>query len=83
MKLYSIKDMKGDFKPVCCFSNDDVVIRYIPYFLENDEIMKRYPGDFAIYRVGDFDFSSGTIVPEATPVYICSMNERKDDDNLA
>lgn len=84
MKLYVIKDMKGDFRTqIFCYPNDDQILRIIPYLKQQDELMARYPEDFAIYRIGDFDFESGDIIPEL-PNYICLLSEeRKENEKLA
>lgn len=84
MKLYVIKDMKGDFRTqIISAPNDEQVIRLIPYFKQSDELIQRYPEDFALYCVGDFDFSSGDIIP-MIPNYICLLSEeRKENEKLA
>lgn len=75
MNIYCIKDMKGNFHSLLMtIANDDIARRYIPSMLDEcDPIVKRYPQDFVLYRLGTFDFVSGTIVPENTPVYIADM----------
>lgn len=74
MNLYAVKDMKGDFNStIISVQNDDMAKRTIPYIAESNELYKRYPEDFVLYRIGTFDFASGTITPEALPVFISDL----------
>lgn len=81
MMLYSIKDIKGDFSHVITFANDDQARRNLVFLLNTNELYKRYPSDFIVYRVGRFDFDSGRIDPENTPVYLCDLGEIKEESN--
>lgn len=75
INLYVIKDMKGDFQTmVYSFPNDEIAKRTIPVIKEQSELIRRYPTDFVFYRVGSFDFESGHIDAENTPVYICDLS---------
>lgn len=81
INLYVIKDNLQDFESVIfSFNNDDVARRSIPYLIKHNELMERYPNDFALYRVGSFNFKSGHIDAENTPVFICSMAERNNNE---
>lgn len=73
MMLYSIKDNKGNFSAIITFNNDEVAKRNLVFLLDQDALYKRYPEDFSLFRTGSFDFESGIITAENTPVYICSL----------
>lgn len=81
MKLYVIKDNLQDYESaIYSFTNDDSARRAIPMLVEHNPLMSRYPNDFSLYRVGEFNFESGHIDSENTPVFICSMAERREND---
>lgn len=81
MNLYVVKDNLQDFKSqIFTAPNDDYMRRLIPEICKYDELMTRYPNDFTLYRVGQLNFESGIITPEITPVFICSMAERRTDE---
>lgn len=84
MKIYAIKDMKGDFgTQLFVLSNNDQAIRTIPYIKQQSELMQRYPEDFALYCLGDYNFDSGAIKSDL-PEYVCLLSEeRKNNENLA
>lgn len=73
MQIYSIKDLKGDFTAVFCLPNDEYAVRSLPMMAKSNELYARYPEDFALYRVGTFDFESGIIAAESTPVFIANF----------
>lgn len=73
--MYVIKDMKGNFDGhILSCPNDDAVRRLVPFIVEGNEMYKRYPSDFVVYRIGAFDCVSGTINAENTPVFVCDLD---------
>lgn len=84
MKIYSIKDNKGDFNSqLLTFPNDGQAKRAVPYIVQNNELMKRYPQDFTLYAVGEFDFESGHIKPYETVMFCCNLSEGDENADLA
>lgn len=84
ISLYSIKDMKSDFgNAILSFPNDESAKRAVMFVREQNELYKRCPSDFVLYRVGDFDFESGNIVPCNSPVYVCDMTFGGNDEDMA
>lgn len=78
MKLYSIYDrVSGLYSVPLCMQNDGVAKRNFPYICENDPQFKMFPGDLELYYIGDYNTSSGAIVPVDKPVFIMRY-ERED-----
>lgn len=74
INLYVIKDVKGDYNTmVFSFPNDETCKRSIPFIKESQELYKRYPEDFVMYRIGMLDHESGNITPEPVPVFIFDL----------
>lgn len=79
VNLYVIKDVKGNFNSaVMSFPNDDIAKRSVPFMVEQNETFRRYPEDFVVFRIGQFNYESGIIDPESTPVYICDLTFGKE-----
>lgn len=79
INVYCIKDMKGDFNAqLLSFPNDDSARRAVPFISQQSELYQRYPDDFVLYRVGQFDFTAGVVIPESTPVYITDLTFGKE-----
>lgn len=79
MMLYSIKDLKGTFSAVFSFANDDVAKRNLVFIIEGNQLYQRYPEDFALYRVGSFEFESGIIEALPTPLFVCNLPTGKEE----
>jgi len=70
--LYSVYDSKSSsFCNPFSEQNDQTALRSFT-FAANDPSLDigRYPADFTLFRIGSFDFESGTIQAEATPLNI-------------
>lgn len=53
--------------------NDAVAIRQFSVVVNHEEgMVKKFPEDYALYRVGIFDMMTGIIVPENYPVEVAS-----------
>lgn len=66
-KIYSILDSKaGAFAPPFFLANDQVAIRSVAA-ARNDPngLMGRFPDDFKLFCIGDFDDEIGTVVPQS------------------
>lgn len=74
ISVYAIKDVKSDFgNTLLSFPNDDTAKRATMFIREQQELYRRCPTDFVLYRIGDFDYESGAFVPCSTPVYVCDL----------
>lgn len=65
LKLYSIRDNKsGVYQAPSHAVNDVVVMRSLQTVLrEGNNLLSRYPGEFDLYQVAEFDDESGTAMP--------------------
>lgn len=59
--------------------NDAVAVRQFSVVVNHEDgMIKKYPEDYALYRVGVFDMTTGIIIPEDYPVEVASgLNLRK------
>jgi len=69
---YTILDTKSKiYNQPHFLINDAVAIRQFQLVTQDkDSIISKYPEDFRLYRVGQFDMLTGKIVPEEAPVEI-------------
>lgn len=66
LKVYSLLDRKlAEFGNLVLSPNDEAVVRSLRELLEKggETMMSRYPEDFALYRVGEWDPVYGVVVP--------------------
>lgn len=73
VNLYSIRDKKASmFLSLAQDTNDETAIRNFTYAMNNSgNIYAFAPSDFALYRIGEFDTSTGLITPLAVNELIC------------
>lgn len=63
-KIYSIKDTKGSFLEPMIAQNDAVATRNIRGIVNSGKgLLAQYPEDFELWRIGEFDETTGIIVP--------------------
>lgn len=67
--LYAIRDMSaGVFTAPTVDINDKCAIRNFEQAMSNSNGMMHFrPSDFALYKIGDFDYESGLVIP-ITPI---------------
>lgn len=71
--IYTYRDTKVGFLMPQCDQNDGTAIRGFSYAVNNNEGMMNFsPKDFDLYKIGEFDTDTGVIIPEATPILVCS-----------
>ena len=71
-KLYSVYDKKADvYSPIMQFDNDVSAVRnFQQACAQNDSLLSRYPDDFRLDYVGDFDSKLGILYPINAPKVI-------------
>ena len=75
MNVYSINDMKAEAFNLPFFSeNHGTAIRSVQVQLEQDEKMRSFAEDFAIYCVGSFDVGTGRLTPR-DPEHVVDCRE--------
>lgn len=66
--VYCIKDVKaGSFQPgLYVFPTDGLAVRALtsPRALDQLGLVKDYPGDFDLYRLGDFSVDTGALTSD-------------------
>lgn len=75
--LMSIRDVKADnFTSVWQSDNIATAMRtFVDVAHDAQSFVCRYPEDFGLYRLGEFDSTTGVIIPEPQPVHIMSGDE--------
>lgn len=65
MKLYSIFDAKANTfcAPFECVSNGVAIRQLMDLVSDAKTTVSKYPEDFSLYFVGDFDTDSGALLP--------------------
>lgn len=60
--MYSIRDAKVGFMTPTIDQNDSAAARNFEHAVLNAaSLMNSHPGDYALYRIGEFDTESGAI----------------------
>lgn len=72
MKCFTVFDRKGgEFGPLVTFISELSCLRfYTTEVREGNGLLSRFPQDFAIYYVGDWDVHKGVITANPAPVHI-------------
>lgn len=62
--MYSIRDAKVGFLTPTIDQNDAAAARNFEHAVLNAaSLMNSHPGDYALYKIGEFDTESGAVVP--------------------
>ncbi len=77
MKLYSVHDAKGNFYDVPrVFRNAGEAARaFETTCKQSDTAWNKYPADFTIVELGDWDADSGTIMPYDKHLHIARASD--------
>lgn len=72
VKAYCVLDVKSKIYNTPMFLINDAVAQRQFEVIVNDgnSIISKFPEDYRLYRVGEFDMLSGLITPEKAPVEI-------------
>ena len=70
MLVFAVYDKKmGEYGPPVAVSHVIEAERWFDSLVNGEGVVSRYPEDFALYRIGDYDAASGTMTAQA-PVFI-------------
>ncbi len=70
MKIYSIFDKKAVvYSPLMTFENDTYAMREFEH-IASSGLVSRYPSDFALYCVGEFDDKVGLLTSFEVPKFV-------------
>ena len=70
--IYAIKDAKSSFMPCTVDTNDATAIRNFEHAVRQpDSLLASHPNDFALYKVGAFDNTTGVVTPSVEPIQLC------------
>lgn len=59
MEMYSIKDRLQNFIPPVPFANEQIAQRWYKEMLSENLTMKMSPGDFGLWKLGEWDSDTG------------------------
>ena len=72
--LYSIKDSRvGLYEPPFAFSHEGQATRFWTDVVNDPEKRSaacRYPNEFALHKIGEFDSETGEVLQESPPVFV-------------
>lgn len=73
--LYSIRDIHTGFMTPMIDQNDMAAKRNFAHaVMQSSSLMNSHPGDYVLYRIGEFDTDAGKIV-SCLPDQVCSATE--------
>lgn len=81
--IYSIKDTKAEvFLPPFYVRNNGEAIRVFDDCVQNpDTNLAKHPEDFYLFKLGEFDQDSGSLIPSACPESLASAMDFKKENN--
>ena len=73
--IYAVRDVKADaFMQIMSFANDAVASREFGNVVQNKEsYLARHPEDYALYRLGSCDETSGELTPQLPAQVVSAM----------
>lgn len=75
MIMYGIYDLKGEVFFAPFFErSDDTAIRAIAVQFSDESFLAKYPEDFVLYKLANFDAQSGAVT-DCEKVKICRIDE--------
>ncbi|QCS36561.1 nonstructural protein [Capybara microvirus Cap3_SP_457] len=70
MNVYAFQDVKGAFMHPWLSESDAAATRSFAMELENNSMMKKFPGDFRLWRIAEYDPKTAVIVPSHPIVHV-------------
>lgn len=88
LRLYAMRDVKAGFLTPTLESTDEIAIRNFQMAFKSarqDSLLFGFPEDYSLYRIGDYDTDSGSILPCAPPQFLCNapVGEKGDNHDLS
>lgn len=70
--VYAIKDAKSSFMPCTADTNDATAIRNFENAVcQPGSLLASHPNDFALFKLGSYDDSVGSLDPLDSPKLLC------------
>lgn len=70
--IYAIKDAKSSFMPCTVDTNDSTAIRNFENAVRQPgSLLASHPNDFALFKLGTYDDSDGSLDPVDIPKLLC------------
>lgn len=77
-KIYSIYDMKSEsYGPLMAYPTDGVAIREFEQIATSEGIIKKFPDDYSLHHLGEYESSTGEIIPSKTAHVLSRASEFK------
>lgn len=71
--VFSVRDLKGDFYSPRIDQNEASCVRWFSMTVNTPETMLNFsPGDFQLFKIGEFDSTSGRLIPLDLPQLVTS-----------
>lgn len=77
MKLYAVRDVKADaFGAPMSISTKGLALRsFADACVDKNSELAKYPADYMLYELGEYEPNSGKIVSHEIPVFVASATE--------
>lgn len=73
--LYTVLDQKAEsIGTVWVAVSDSEAERAVSASVSDNSLIRRYPADFALMRLGDIDMGNGQIIACAVPVLVAKLD---------
>lgn len=75
LKIFALRDVKSDsYGGLLCLPTAGIAMRGLMEILANPESpLSKYPDDYSLYELGEFDPSSGMVTALKVPVFVTSV----------
>jgi len=75
MQIFSLRDTKSAHygKPIIAPHQAPLIREYDEAVNDDKSTLSKFPQDFDLYKIGDFDHISGKITPDENPIHIINL----------
>jgi len=74
LQVYSLLDRKlREFGPPFCERNEDTAKRFLNDSISAESVVGKYPEDFDLYRLGEFDPERGLLHGDDAPLLVANI----------
>lgn len=75
--MYAIKDQKSMVfdPPILCHNRGDAVRMFSTVFDNQKSMMARFPNDYMIFELGEYDDNTGVITVHEIPQEVCKLED--------
>jgi len=81
LKIFSLRDTKSAHfgKPIIAPHQAPLIREFTEAVNDDKTTYSKFPGDFDLYEIGDFNHITGQITPATNPIHIINLTTLKQE----